>query len=240
MNGKRDVVLHDLEVGHRAVIPIKTDDKKVRRGTEGDNDLIGSVLLVIEDAVIDFVGVHPGDGVENDHRVHFGSGFEDDFTRSQVIRGRIRIGLAQDRASHDGSAMAVSDTGEAGTGCFSWAKGLGLDVSMAASTRATFLWACRRAFMSMWSWAKYAGLKYADVARLALGVKDAHDGDGGGQRGHDVVHRVECGGRCRLAPSGAIRCGLSCCGLTRTHRGRSGLGAKIWGAGDWTTISGCF
>ena len=36
----------------------------------------------------------------------------------------------------------------------------------------------------------------ADVARLALGVKDAHNGDGGGQRGYDVVHGVECGIRC--------------------------------------------
>ena len=89
MNGKRDVVLHDLQVGHRAVVEIESDDKKGRRCTEGDDPLIGGVLLVVQDAVIDFVGVHPRNGVKNDHVVHFGSGFEDDFARRQVIGWRV-------------------------------------------------------------------------------------------------------------------------------------------------------
>ena len=89
MNGKRDVVLHDLQVGHRAVVEIESDDKKGRRGAEGDDSLIGGVLLVIKDAVVDFVGVHPSYGVKNYHVVNFGSGFEDDFARRQVIRWRV-------------------------------------------------------------------------------------------------------------------------------------------------------
>ena len=89
MNGKRDVILHDLQVGHRAVVEIESDDKKGRRGAEGDDPLIWGVLLVIQDAVVDFVGIDPGDGVKNDHVVHFGSGFEDDLARCQVIRRRV-------------------------------------------------------------------------------------------------------------------------------------------------------
>ena len=59
---------------------------------------------------------------------------------------------------------------------------------------------------------------HADVARLALGVEDANDGDGGGQRGDDVVQGMECCGRC-----------VSCFWERGAAAFRVGIDADAWG-----------
>ena len=59
---------------------------------------------------------------------------------------------------------------------------------------------------------------HADVAWLALGIEDAHDGDGCGQRGDDVVQGVECGGRC-----------VACFWKRSAAAFRVGIDANAWG-----------
>ena len=172
------------------------------------------MLLVIQDAVVDFMGIDPGDGVVNDHVVHVGSGFEDDFARRQVIRWRFELDWLS-------AGPALSTAGRCGSAGFSWLnRGLcfndggldfghfGLGVPQGIDFYVELHQICRT--------------HHADVARFALGVEDANEGDGGGQRGDDVVQGMECCGRCvSCFGSGVLR--LFVLGLTRM------LGAECGG-----------